>query len=99
LEKSGVDFKYEGYKIPYMIVGHYTPDFTIKTIYGKLIVETKGHFRTEDKRKMVAVKKLNPHLDIRFVFYSSVKSNARWCRKHGFQFAIGNIPREWIQGL
>jgi predicted nuclease of restriction endonuclease-like RecB superfamily len=91
-----VQFKYESEKIPYLISGHYVPDFILRTRKGKIYIETKGHFRPEAKRKMVAVKKLNPTLDIRILFYSYSKASVKWCDKHGFPYAIGDIPDDWL---
>ncbi len=96
---SGIKFSYESEKIPYVIAGHYIPDFIITTPTGKLYIEAKGHFRPEAKRKMVAVKKLHPELDIRMVFYSYNKAYVRWATKNGFKYAISTIPDEWLQGL
>lgn len=97
LKSSKASFKYESEKIPYLISGHYVPDFVLVTTHGKIYIETKGHFRPEAKRKMAAVKKLNPSLDIRILFYSYNKSNIKWCIKNGFQYAIHEIPEEWLQ--
>lgn len=81
----------------YTYSGHYTPDFVLTTKLGKIYVEAKGYFRPEDKRKIVAVKRCNPHLDIRLVFYSFSKKNVRWAEKHGFLYAIQDIPKEWLR--
>lgn len=99
LRRAKVTFKYEGSKIPYVIAGHYTPDFTVSTPTGKIVIEGKGYFRPEDKRKLIAVKKCNPHLDIRLVFYKDLLSNGKWCKKNGFKYAIKHIPKEWLEGL
>lgn len=96
---TGIKFKYEAEKLPYLIAGHYIPDFIITTKTGKIYIETKGHFRPEAKRKMVAVKKLNPNLDIRILFYSLNKSYVKWCTKNGFPFAVHEIPEEWLQWM
>lgn len=95
----GVNVKYESEKIPYLIAGHYIPDFVIKTKTGKIYIETKGHFRPEAKRKMVAVRKLNPTLDIRILFYKHSKANEKWCAKHGFHYAFDTIPESWLDAL
>jgi predicted nuclease of restriction endonuclease-like RecB superfamily len=99
LKEANVKVKYESEKIPYVIAGHYIPDFVIETKLGKIYIETKGHFRPEAKRKMVAVKKANPSLDIRIVFYSLKKEYIRWAERHGFRYAVGDIPEDWIKGL
>jgi hypothetical protein len=71
LTKSKLRFKYEAAKIPYVIASHYIPDFIVETCTGLVYIETKGYFRPEDKRKLKAVKKQHPELDIRFVFQNS----------------------------
>lgn len=89
----------------------YTPDFIIReNIDGTprskpLIIETKGRFVTADRQKHLLIKEQYPELDIRFVFNNpnariSKKSKttyAMWCDKHGFLYARGNIPAEWLQ--
>lgn len=97
LKDNNVQFKYESEKIPYLIPGHYIPDFILTTKSGKIYIETKGHFRPEAKRKMAAVKKLNPQLDIRILFYSYNKTYIRWCEKHGFKWAVQELPEEWLR--
>jgi predicted nuclease of restriction endonuclease-like RecB superfamily len=94
-----VRFKYEPTRIAYVIAGHYIPDFVIDTPTGKVFLETKGYFRPEAKRKMVAVKKQHPELDIRIIFYSNKLKDIRWADKHGFKWAIDKIPQEWLDGL
>ncbi len=96
LKKAKVPFKYESEKIPYVLAGHYIPDFVVTTALGKIYIETKGYFRPEAKRKMVAVKRLHPELDIRLVFYSATKSNKSFADRHGFKYAVGTIPEEWL---
>lgn len=97
-----IKVSYESEKIPYVIEGKYIPDFILSTpdYSGKKIyIEAKGHFRPEAKRKMVAVKTLHPELDIRIVFYSYRKEYVRWAERHGFPYAIGSIPKEWVAEL
>ena len=98
VKKSKVKFDYESERIPYTISGNYIPDFILETKTGKIYLETKGHFRPEAKRKMAAVKKQHPDLDIRIIFYSSRKPYIRWAEKHGFKYAFHSIPEEWLEG-
>lgn len=95
LKKSKVKFGYETEKIPYVIHGTYNPDFYVQK--KKIYIEAKGHFRPEAMRKMVAVKRMNPDLDIRIVFYSTNKKYIKWAEKYGFPYAIGSIPEEWLK--
>lgn len=96
--------EYETEKLDYIIEKEYTPDFIISFLYGrKMYIEAKGYFRQEDRDKLMAVKRNHPDLDIRIVFEKDNKINARsrmrysdWCNKHGFLFAVGKIPEEWL---
>jgi predicted nuclease of restriction endonuclease-like RecB superfamily len=97
LKKSKVKFEYEPEKIPYVLSGHYIPDFVLTGKNGKTYIEAKGHFRPEAKRKMVAVKKLHPAMDIRIVFYSFKSKDVRWAEKNRFPYAIGTIPKDWLE--
>lgn len=99
LQRNKVNFKYESEKIPYIFSGFYIPDFVITTPNGKIYIETKGYLRPEHKRKMVAVKKLNPQLDIRLLFYSSKAKDIKWAEKNGFKYAIDTIPKDWLDGF
>lgn len=97
LTKAKVSFKYESEKISYLISGHYIPDFVILRPDGtRIYIETKGYFRPEHKRKMLAVKKLHPTLDLRLLFYSNNSAYIRWANKNKFPYAIGEIPEEWL---
>lgn len=99
LKRSKCSFKYESEKIPYVIAGHYIPDFIVSTPTGKVYIEAKGYFRPEHKRKMVAVKKAHPEKDIRILFYGYSKKYEKWAIKNGFKYAFGFIPKEWLDGL
>lgn len=80
----------------------YTPDFMLD---NGIIIETKGMFDSEDRRKHLEVKKQHPTLDIRFVFsnanaklYKGSKTTyADWCDKNGFLWAHRVIPEEWLK--
>lgn len=99
LKRAGVSFTYEGEKIPYVLSGHYLPDFILNTPLGKVYIEAKGYLRPEHKRKLVAVKKQHPNIDLRILFYSSNKKYIKWAEKTGFKYAIETIPKDWLKGL
>lgn len=99
LEDSGLEVAYEGTRIPYVLSGHYIPDYVISTPTGKVFIEAKGHFRPEAKRKMVAVKRQHPEKDIRIVFYRYTLKNERWAIKNGFRYAWGEVPEDWLDGF
>lgn len=80
--------------------GHYTPDFPAeKKDGGMMYIEYKGYLRPEHKRVMVAVKKLHPAIDLRIVFYRLDKKYIKWAEKNNMPWAVGKIPKEWIDEL
>lgn len=99
LKRAKVVFKYEAEKIPYVIASHYCPDFVISCPNGKIYVECKGYFRPEDKRKLVAVKRNNPNIDLRIVFYARKEQYIKWAEKNHIRWAVERIPTEWLNGL
>lgn len=105
LTSKGVGFVFEGRKVTYTTPPQehtYTPDFELP---NGVIIETKGYFTSDDRKKMRLVKEQHPELDIRMLFGNSrnkinKKSKttyADWCRKYGYQFADKVIPEEWIK--
>lgn len=103
-----VQFGYEITKIPYTTVHNYKPDWTLtNTKTGKTIhIECKGYLRPEDIAKMRILNKQHPDLDIRFLFWTNNKLNARsstrydeWAYKNGYKFAFRTIPQEWLDEL
>ena len=101
LDELKIDYAYENASFSYVIEHNYTPDFQVGDIY----LETKGYFKPADRRKMIAVKKANPDLDIRFVFQAphnkinkrSKTTYAKWAEKNGFKWCpYYAIPREWL---
>lgn len=101
LKSRGVNFTYEELTLPYTLHGEYHPDFVLKD--SGIIVEAKGLLDRDSKRKMVAVKKQYPDLDIRFLFMypdkkvpGSKQTHAEWATKNGFKWAGEVIPEEWI---
>ena len=67
LSNLGVIYEYETCKVPYTIQHHYHPDFILP---NHVHLETKGYWSPEDRRKVAAVKRDNPDLDLRMVFQS-----------------------------
>lgn len=99
LKRRKAAFKYEGKKLPYVLACHYIPDFIVETPLGQVYIETKGYLRPEDKRKLVAVKKQHPEIDLRILFYASNEQYIKWATKNGFKYAVSSIPTEWLKGL
>ena len=102
LEGLGVSYEYESSKVSYSIQHHYTPDFVLPNY---TYLEAKGYWSPSDRRKVLAVKKQNPELDLRMVFQSpynkiSKKSKttyAMWCEKHDIPWtSYHDIPLDWL---
>lgn len=102
LSESGIKYEYESMKIKYDVseTRTYTPDFILP---NGIIVETKGRFVAADRKKHILIQKQFDY-DIRFVFqnaraklFKGAKSTySQWCDKHGFLWAQGSIPEEWL---
>jgi len=102
LTTLGVSYEYESERLGYTIQHHYTPDFSLP---NHVYLEAKGYWDSEDRRKILAVKRDNPSIDLRMVFQSpfntiSKKSRttyAQWCDKHAIPWtAYHDIPLEWL---
>ena len=102
LEGLGVTYEYESCKVPYTIQHHYHPDFILP---NHVHLETKGYWSAPDRRKIAAVKRDNPELDLRMVFQSpynkiskgSKTTYAKWCEKHDIPWThFHNIPIDWL---
>lgn len=104
LDLLGVAYRYEAVKLRYTkpeTKHTYTPDFVLP---NGIIVESKGLFDADDRKKHELIKKQHPALDIRFVFSRSASpirkgsktTYAAWCAKLGFPFADKLIPQAWL---
>ena len=102
LSNLGVSYEYETEKLSYTIEHTYTPDFVLPNY---IYLETKGYWDAADRRKVLAVKRDNPDVDLRMVFQSpyntiSKKSKttyAKWCEKHEIPWtSYQEIPLDWL---
>lgn len=102
LVELGVKYEYETKKVEYTISHVYTPDFVLP---NGVILECKGYWDSADRRKIKAVKKQNPDLDLRMVFQApfntiSKKSKttyAQYCEKLDIPWtSYANIPLKWL---
>ena len=105
LETAGIEYSYEKHYVDYTLPAtkhHYLPDFVLS---NGIIVEAKGIFDVEDRKKHLAIKEQPPDLDIRFVFSNagakisktSKTTYAMWCEKNGFKYATKLIPDSWLR--
>ena len=105
LTNSSISFEYEVTAVTYTkpeTKHKYTVDFTLP---NGILVETKGRWTLEDRKKMVLVKEQHPELDIRMVFQSantkirkgSKTTYSDYCDKHGIIWAEKKIPESWLK--
>ena len=102
LTNLGISYEYESTKVPYTIQHNYHPDFILPNYVH---LETKGYWSPEDRRKVLAVKRDNPDIDLRMVFqapYNKISKKrkttyAQWCEKHDIPWSsFHNIPLDWL---
>lgn len=87
------------YRVPES-VHHYLPDVYLP---NGIIIEIKGEFARDDRKKHLYIKEQHPELDIRFVFGNpnwpinpgSKTTYAKWCDENGFKWASRAVPIEW----
>lgn len=99
--RQGVSFEYETQTLSYTLELQYKPDFILP---NGVIVETKGVFPSDDRRKMLAVKRQYPSLDIRICFMRAGEKLSKapnsltywqWAERAGFLWCEGAIPQSW----
>jgi hypothetical protein len=69
------------------------------------LVETKGRWVIEDRKKHLLIKKQHPELDIRIVFQNAktkIRKGSKttygdYCDKHGIIWAEKNVPESWLK--
>ncbi len=102
LEGLGVSYEYEPERLSYTIEHNYTPDFVLPNY---VYLETKGYWDPADRRKVLAVKRDNPDVDLRMVFqapYNTISKKSKttyamWCEKHDIPWtSFHNIPLDWL---
>lgn len=107
LEKANVPFTYEEDVLLYVEPAQqrrYTPDINLD---DQIIVEVKGRWTAQDRRKMSLVIEQHPEKDIRMLFArdNTISKNSRtkystWCDKRNIKYAIGTeVPTEWLEEL
>ena len=104
LSEQKVKFEYEVTQIEYTkpeTHHKYTVDFTLP---NGILIETKGRWTLEDRKKHLLIKKQHPKLDIRFVFQNpngkirkgSKTTYADYCDKYNIPWADKVIPIGWL---
>lgn len=105
LTRLGIAHDYEQHTVKYTVpsrVASYRPDFVLT---NGIVVETKGRWVSDDRKKIELVRKQFPKLDLRILFMRDQPitkgSKTRYstiCQKLGVPFAVGQvIPDEWLE--
>lgn len=104
LKEAGCNAEYEPFKIPYVVPTsnhNYTPDFVLE---NGIVIETKGRWDLDSRKKHKLLKEQYPDLDLRMVFSNSngkirKGSKTRYCDecvKLGLPYADKLIPEAWM---
>lgn len=102
MDLNGLSYQFEPHKLSYTIESNYIPDFVLP---NGVALEVKGYLRPEDRRKLLAVRKAHPDLDLRLVFqspFNTINKNssttyADWAEKQGFPWCnASSIPLSWF---
>jgi hypothetical protein len=105
LSEQKIKFEYENTVIDYIkpeTHHKYTIDFTLP---NGILIETKGRWVIEDRKKHLLIKKQHPELDIRIVFQNAktkIRKGSKttygdYCDKHGIIWAEKNVPESWLK--
>lgn len=103
LKRANVRYSYETLTLPFVMHHKYRPDFMLE---NGIVIEAKGvlnKHKKDEASKLIAVKQQHPDIDLRLVFMdANVKipgtkqTHGQWATRHGFQWASGKIPDEWL---
>lgn len=106
LDEKKIEYGYETVKLKYLVPesSHvYTPDFNLE---NGIVLEYKGRFTPEDRKKMMLIKEQYPELDLRLVFMvdNTLTKNGKtkysdWCIKKGYTYHVardGSLPDDWL---
>jgi hypothetical protein len=101
-----------GYELQHIIwkepekLRKYKPDYWFQKKDGSLlVVEAKGRWTAQDRKKICYVTEQHPNLDLRMLFERdntlskspNSKHYTEWCDKKGIRYAVGRkIPEEWL---
>jgi len=107
LVDSGIKFSYEG---PLNVIRYIKPAtkhrYLADFLLGNgIIIEAKGMFTSQDRKKHLYIKEQWPDLDIRFLFMNaknrlsktSKTTYAMWADNNRFLWAEKKIPHAWLE--
>ena len=96
-------FKYEPYKVPYVVYRDYIPDFVYTATNGySYLIECKGYFRQGDTQKYKAIRDSLEGAELVFLLsdeYKKVRKGSKmtmgqWCEKEKLPyFTMKNLDK------
>lgn len=104
LDRQGVPYRYEHFKVGYTVPASkhtYLPDILLR---NGIVIELKGLWTTEDRKKHRLIRAQHPDLDVRMVFSNaqariakkSPTTYAKFAETHGMLWAHKTIPEAWL---
>jgi len=109
LDENKIKYGYETLKISYIkpATDHvYTPDFVLqKKKGGDMIIETKGRWVAEDRKKLKLIIEQNPGIDLRILFQNpnvkirkgSKTTYGDFAGKLGVLWDKAPLPEKWLK--
>ena len=102
-DKPNKEFKYEPYKLPYIISKKYLPDFVHED--KKILIEAKGYFRVGDTQKYTSIRDSIENWELVFVLSDPNKkvrkgskmTMGQWCDKEGFAHFTVKTTKELLK--
>jgi len=105
LRKKKVQFGYETVTLKYTMPESkhdYKPDFEL--FKNGIILECKGKWDSDSRKKMALIKEQWPHLKIKMLFMRDQpirKGSSTYysdvCKKLGYDYAFKDIPDDWLK--
>lgn len=100
----GIEAEYEALAIPYTVPARktrYSPDFLLP---NGILIETKGIWKADDRKKIGLIRETYPRLELRMVFErskariskTSTTTYAMIAEKLGIAFADRDVPDDWL---
>jgi predicted nuclease of restriction endonuclease-like RecB superfamily len=87
--------KYEAETYDYVLELRYTPDWRVSHKGKSFLLEAKGKFDYEQRRKILAVLRYNAGLDLRIIFMRNNRISKKskttytdWCFAHGIKCSV-----------
>lgn len=97
-------YDYEPQNFTVQVEVSYKPDWIVDTGDKIVIIEGKGYFRDEDRKKVLAFTQQYPDYKYHIVFerdnpmYKGSKYRySDWCEKHGISYSVKSLPKDLFE--